>query len=824
MQTPTEQDMPLQDLTSTTPASSFNASTAGIFDASSSKNYSNTSSGRIPAMSQGQEGPTSNGNDPGLIDWNEKPYLKQVTLRGTVVGLFIGSLVLISNFQFGLQTGWVSMMSLGSALLACAIFKQVMPYIIPKSMSKTPFTDVENVYIQSIAVAVGTGPLCFGFVGVVPAIEKFLTVEEAGGIDFKGSISLFKLLVWSTSLAFFGVFFAVPLRKQVIIKEKLPFPSGSATATLIGVLNNSEIIHEVSRKELNRLREYSEVLETEMENASSPHDHYHHQHFSESEIPASGFEGKSTKKLSKVYYENIKILVKTFAVSSIYTIGSYFLPILKELPVFGNYLSKNYLWNFQPSPAYIGQGIIMGLPTTSYMMFGAILGWAILGPLCKKLRLVDPDADVHDWQNGIQGWVLWCSLTVMVVDSCIGFIVVTVKSLIKYYYENKRKPAVNIERVQVPLLAASNDTQEGAETQADDYGSLSEGSDALDDGLSEDESANVASPRALVASESQDNLNNNKPVKMNRSGSSVMYVSKDFDHDVKDPSLLVGQVTVISGIIISAFVCIFSMIYIYGMAIVPIYSVIWALVLALFLSILAVRALGETDLNPVSGIGKLSQLIFAVITPKERGGAVLLNLVAGAIAEAGAQQAGDLMQDLKTGHLLGASPKAQFIAQMIGASWSIVLSSVMYKVYNKVYTIPSANFRVPTAVIWIDCARLVMGHGLPKGAGTACLVLGIVFGLISFVKNIYRDHPNLSNRFSKFLLFLPSGVAVGVGIYNSPSFTIARFIGGLAAFIYVKSKHANRTKLIVFSSGLVLGEGICSIFNMIFSSLNVPHM
>lgn len=60
------------------------------------------------------------------------------------------------------------------------------------------------------------------------------------------------------------------------------------------------------------------------------------------------------------------------------------------------------------------------------------------------------------------------------------------------------------------------------------------------------------------------------------------------------------------------------------------------------------RALGETDLNPVSGVGKISQIVFAVVAP----GNIIANLIAGAIAEAGAQQAGDLMQDLKTGHLL----------------------------------------------------------------------------------------------------------------------------------------------------------------------------
>lgn len=52
-------------------------------------------------------------------------------------------------------------------------------------------------------------------------------------------------------------------------------------------------------------------------------------------------------------------------------------------------------------------------------------------------------------------------------------------------------------------------------------------------------------------------------------------------------------------------------------------------------------------------------------------------------SEAGALQAGDLMQDLKTGHLLGAAPKAQFWGQVIGASVGAVLSAFIYRVYTR---------------------------------------------------------------------------------------------------------------------------------------------
>jgi uncharacterized oligopeptide transporter (OPT) family protein len=58
------------------------------------------------------------------------------------------------------------------------------------------------------------------------------------------------LILWSLSIAFFGVFFAVPLRKQTILKEQLKFPSGTATAEMIRILHKlpdtREHIHQLA--------------------------------------------------------------------------------------------------------------------------------------------------------------------------------------------------------------------------------------------------------------------------------------------------------------------------------------------------------------------------------------------------------------------------------------------------------------------------------------------------------------------------------------------------------------------------------------------------
>jgi len=147
----------------------------------------------------------------------------------------------------------------------------------------------------------------------------------------------------------------------------------------------------------------------------------------------------------------------------------------------------------------------------------------------------------------------------------------------------------------------------------------------------------------------------------------------DADHeDEADTRVVLG------GVALSCVSCVLLVAYIFGQDGIKWWATLVALLLASAFAVLGVRALGETDLNPVSAIGKISQLVFAVVAP----GNIVANLIAGGISEAGAQQAGDLMQDLKTGHLLGASPRAQFYGQLVGSLASVFVSSGIYVLYR----------------------------------------------------------------------------------------------------------------------------------------------
>ena len=152
---------------------------------------------------------------------------QHLSIRGVLVGLAIGVIICNSNIYFGLQTGWISGMAMPAALLGFGFFKTVARCI------DYPFTPVENVLVQTVAGALGTMPLGCGFVGVLPALNYLLATEENGPLI----LSTGKLMIWSLGICFFGVTFGWLLRREVIIREKLKFPSGTATALIIGVMH-----------------------------------------------------------------------------------------------------------------------------------------------------------------------------------------------------------------------------------------------------------------------------------------------------------------------------------------------------------------------------------------------------------------------------------------------------------------------------------------------------------------------------------------------------------------------------------------------------------
>ncbi|KAF4547675.1 Oligopeptide transporter-like protein [Elsinoe fawcettii] len=687
------------------------------------------------------------------------------TIRSLVVGCVIGVVIAFSNTYFGLQTGWISGMAMPSALLGFAYFKAVAKLL------SFPFTPVENVLIQTVASSVGTMPLGCGFVGVIPALEFLLKPEETPDGSRGLHLPLGKLMIWALGLCFFGVLFAVPLRKEVIIREKLKFPSGTATALMISVLHGSERkgVIKMDERGANHKRSRGDGTQEEEQGLLSERDQSHQ---SREQVTQDEETGGSQDDF-KDWKAQIKLLVSSFGGSALYTVISYFIPQIHDIPIFGLKLANTWLWTLNPSPAYVGQGIIMGPATTLNMLLGAIIGWGILSPVAMHKGWAPGPVD--DWEKGSKGWIVWISLAIMLADAIIslGWLVL--------------RPMINIVKRNGPQIR-----------------------DSYHRGTIRQDLRHILRP---------DRLKDYAPLPIDSSSentSTAKHPSDDGDSEPDaPPEHLIGARVTSIGLVLSLLVCVLAVHYAFA-GLIPLSLTLLSLVLALLLSIMGVRALGETDLNPVSGISKLTQLFFALATPRGSKNAVIINLLAGAISESGALQAGDLLQDLKTGHLLGASPKAQFYGQILGSAVGAVVSAAVYKLYTNVYDVPGGMFQVPTAYVWVFTARLVTGQGLPDKAAEWAAGAAVVFTVFTVLRiygkeKFWRD-------------FVPGGIAVAVGMYNTPSFTLARTIGGLMSWYWCGYRKRSETPIIILASGLILGEGLFSILNLGLASLKVPHL
>ncbi|RAK98565.1 OPT family oligopeptide transporter [Aspergillus ibericus CBS 121593] len=787
--------------------------------------------GSSPRSSVDHSGRTVYADDPHPSVTSPQSF----TSRSLLVGLLIGALITFSNTYFGLQTGWISTMAMPSALIGFSVFK-----VLSKHLSY-PFTPIENVLIQTVAGAVGTMPLGCGFVGVIPALEFLIKDGDDGPSGDGGTgeggplkLNFWKLVIWSLGVCLFGVVFAVPLRKEVIVREKLKFPSGTASALMLRVLHGSGQGDEKAKA---RVEDVEDIPQRE-EAYEAP-------------VPAHG-PGESGPLLRKAgssqldndqkdWRSKMRLLVGAFAVSGVYTLFSYFVPQVRDIPILGLYLAKNWLWTLNPSPAYVGQGIIMGPSTCMHMLFGAVLGWAILSPLAKARGWAPGPVD--SWEDGSKAWIVWISLAIMLADSLVSLGWLVVRPLV---------PRASMLKDKLLPSRAGRRIVSGGSTSSNlhsyiTYSALSP--------ITE-ESSIPSHPVPSIGRRS----------------------ATDDDDEDAPPSQLISTRTVIILLPLTLILNVVCMHLVFGDIMSPLLSSL-ATFLAVLLSIMGVRALGETDLNPVSGISKLTQLLFSLATPAShfsRRTALVTNLLAGAVSESGALQAGDMMQDLKTGHLLGASPKAQFYGQIIGSLVGAVLSTAVYKMYVSVYEVPGPMFQTPTAYVWIFTARLVTGQGLPPMAWQASLIAGIIFVAVTILRLVAASPIANGGRkdvSAPWRDWIPGGIAVAVGIFNVPSFTLARAIGGLIAWWWSR-RHAaksiaaasgsaatttsdvdNQTNLseswtaaqargtppseqaakaanadaasstvVVLASGLILGEGIISIVNLLLASGGVPHL
>ena len=169
-------------------------------------------------------------------EWYARAYRRdapQLTVRAVVMGTVLGFFLAFTNVYIGLKTGWF----LGVNLTACILSYAVWATLERTGAVKGRMSILETTCAVSTASSAGyaTG---FLTITAVPAMLLLTVTEETpGGTNIKWPV----LALWIFFLAALGVVLAIPMKRNMINREKLKFPSGTAAAvTLQGLYSNGK--------------------------------------------------------------------------------------------------------------------------------------------------------------------------------------------------------------------------------------------------------------------------------------------------------------------------------------------------------------------------------------------------------------------------------------------------------------------------------------------------------------------------------------------------------------------------------------------------------
>jgi putative OPT family oligopeptide transporter len=214
--------------------------------------------------------------------------------------------------------------------------------------------------------------------------------------------------------------------------------------------------------------------------------------------------------------------------------------------------------------------------------------------------------------------------------------------------------------------------------------------------------------------------------------------------------------------------------------------------------------------NPVSGVTiatiMVASLLLVLLMGAGHPAGPAATLVIGAVVCCAAAMGGDNLQDLKTGHLLGATPWKQQVMQVVGVlTGALVLVPVLSLLQVK-YGIgePTAihphPLIAPQATLMASLTRSVFGAGLPW----PLVLLGMVIGVVV----IWADR-RLEARGSDFRLPV---LAVALGIYLPLKLSATIFIGGVIAALSSRASGAEPSRAgLLFAAGLITGEALMGI-------------
>jgi putative OPT family oligopeptide transporter len=205
------------------------------------------------------------------------------------------------------------------------------------------------------------------------------------------------------------------------------------------------------------------------------------------------------------------------------------------------------------------------------------------------------------------------------------------------------------------------------------------------------------------------------------------------------------------------------------------------------------EAIGRTNWSPLSGMTLIAVtlLIFISSGLGDTTAAIVSAIMVGAAACVAMSQATDLMLDLKTGYLVGATPRKQQMGQFIGAWLGPIVVIILIFVLNEAYVLGSEKLPAPQGQALASMVNGIMGGDVPAQKYLAGAGLGAMLSIFQ---------PGL-------------GITVGLGFYLPFNIVLTYSIGTILRVIsdYKLGNAFAETTGIPVTAGFIVGEALVGV-------------
>lgn len=232
-----------------------------------------------------------------------------------------------------------------------------------------------------------------------------------------------------------------------------------------------------------------------------------------------------------------------------------------------------------------------------------------------------------------------------------------------------------------------------------------------------------------------------------------------------------------------------------------------------------IQGVGRTDWDVSSAYGKMVMFPFGAWNAEE---SILPSLALCCVTISGCSNAGSLLQDFKTGYLVGASPNSMFLAQLYGAFIGCFITPTLWLLLSSTFVIPSSD---PDAflpgrygTIYRTLAVIASGQGfgaLPTHVAT--ITLGFMgLALICLLLQTFLP--------PKYGQYIPDTSGMSIGLLVPASVSVQFCIGGSITWWWCRCSSTAASKVPYIASGCVAGSGISTVVRCILSliSINAP--